>query len=91
VWETTDPDGCRIVLTPARWAHIVERHAELAGSRDAILAAVRFPAAYRSGHEPNEEWYYARGVGPARWVRVVVHYHADVGLITTAFPRGDLP
>ena len=91
MWETTDPDGRRVLLTQPRWRQIAEQHPELASSRDAILAAVALPEASRPGHEPNEVWFYARSVGPSGWVRVVVHYHESVGSITTAFPRRDLP
>ena len=89
--ETTDPDGRRVLLTQSRWRHIAEQHPELASSRDAILTAVALPVASRPGHEPNEEWFSARGVGGSGWVRVVGHYHESVGSITTAFPRRDLP
>lgn len=91
MWQTVDPDGRGVVLTPERWRHIVERHAELALNRENILAAVAAPEARRHGHEQDEEWFYGRGFGPSRWVRVVVHYEGAKGSITTAFPRRALP
>lgn len=91
MWETSDRQARRVLLTHVRWRHIAERHPELSSSREAILAAVSSPEEWRRGHESNEEWFYARGVGPSLWVRVVVHYHDDVGSITTAFPRRELP
>ncbi len=91
MWETADPDGRRVVLTFAQWRHVVERHPELASNREQILATVADPADRRNGHEANEEWFYGRGVGPSRWIRVVVHYAQGEGSITTAFPRRTLP
>ncbi len=91
VWETTDPEGVRVLLTGSTWRHIVHRHPELERSRAAILGAVRFPETTRSGHARNEEWFYGRSAGPTRWVRVVVHYHDDRDLITTAIPRTEVP
>jgi len=91
MWETTDPDGRRVLLAQPRWRQIAEQHPELTSTRDASLAAVALPEASRPGHEPNEVWFSARSVGPSGWVRVVVHYHESVGSITTAFPRRALP
>ena len=59
MWETTDRDGRRVLLTQPRWRHIADRHPELASSRVAILAAVASPVASRPGHQPSEEWFYA--------------------------------
>jgi hypothetical protein len=91
VWETIDPDGRRVLLTAARWQHIVERRPLFDSALHEILAAVTYPCARRPGHRSNEEWFYGAGFGPTRWVRVVVHYEASLGSITTAFPRRDLP
>jgi hypothetical protein len=91
MWETVDPDGRRVVLTFERWRHIVARHPELADLRDAILDAVATPREHHAGHERNEEWFYAHGQGPTRFVRVVVHFGEASGRITTAFPRRRVP
>ena len=32
-----------------------------------------------AGHEAGEEWFYRRGAGPSRWMRVVVHYERGSG------------
>ena len=91
MWETIDPDGRRVLLTFARWLHIVERRPVFESALHEILAAVAEPSIRRPGHAPNEEWFYGTGFGPSRWVRVVVHYEGSIGSITTAFPRRDLP
>lgn len=56
-----------------------------------VLEAVRIPDRRRAGHEPNEEWFYREGVGPSRWIKVVVIYEADRGSVITAFPRRAFP
>ena len=79
------------MLSPDRWAHVVEEHAELDGLEAAVLGAVERPDRRIRGREPTEEWYYGGGVGPSRWIKVVVHYEGDVGRIVTAFPRRRFP
>ncbi len=91
MWETRDPDGRRVILTLHRWRHIVDRHAELAELREAILRAVRQPVHRLPGLDAHEQWFYGQGFGPSRFVRVVVHFHEGIGRITTAFPRRRFP
>ena len=91
VWQTRDPDGRLVLLTFARWQHVLEDHPELADARGAILAVVAEPAAHVRGRDYNEEWFYGQGFGPSRFVRVVVHFRNEVGTVTTAFPRRRFP
>ena len=91
VWETTDPDGRRVRLRPRAWLHILDQHAELHDSRDAILRAVTRPDERLPGRELGEEWYYATGFGGTDRLKIVVHYEGEVGFIVTAFPRSVLP
>jgi hypothetical protein len=78
-------------LTQERWAHIELGHPELGGIVDGVLATVASPHMRRSGRGPNEEWFYRRGVGPSRWLKVVVLYEGSRGFIVTAHPRRSLP
>jgi hypothetical protein len=39
----------------------------------------------------NEEWFYLGGVGPSRWLKVVVLYERELGWVVTAFPRRSFP
>lgn len=88
-----DPTGRTVVLDSAAWAHIIrpDGHPEMEPLRDAILQAVQAPAASRPGTRPGQEWFYGAGVGPSRFVRVVVAYEGERGRIVTAFPRRSLP
>jgi hypothetical protein len=91
VWETTDPDGRRVLLASERWLHVTEEHDELREELSAILDGLAHPARRRRGREPSEEWFYLSGPGPTRFVKVVVHYESGEGRIVTAFPRRRFP
>ena len=91
MWETTDPDGRRVVLSFSRWRHILDKHGELNGQRETVLEAVAHPEERLPGRTEYEEWFYGRMTRPSRWMRVVVHYGSDRGLIVTAFPRRLIP
>jgi hypothetical protein len=91
VWETIDPQGRRVVLTHLRWLHICARHGELDLEPDVLLDAVARPDRRAPGRGRSEEWFYRHGVGPSRWIRVVVHYEQERSLIVTAFPRRSFP
>jgi hypothetical protein len=91
VWETSDPDGRRVVLSAERWLHILDDHEELADELHAILRGLGAPARRRLGRWPDEEWFYLTGLGPSRYVKVVVHYVRGEGRVITAFPRRAFP
>lgn len=91
MWETTDPDGRTVVLSFSRWRHIVDRHDELRGYRGAVLEAVAHPEERLPGRRAHEEWFYGQMARPSGWIRVVVHYESDRGLVVTAFPRRLIP
>jgi hypothetical protein len=68
----TGPSGRTVVLSAERWVHITTRHPELCTYRADVLAAVRRPTSRVPGRRPDEEWFYRRGAGPRRWLKVVV-------------------
>ena len=84
-----DPDGRRVELTEERWEHVLEpdRHPELEPYQAEVLQAVSTPDHRESGRRANEEWFFRRGVGPSRWLQVVVAYERERGWIVTAFAR----
>lgn len=91
MWEVVDPDGRVVVLDWPGWQHVLRRHPDLGVQRRVVLETVADPAARRRGRAHGEDWFYARGVGPSAWLRVVVHYEGDRGLIVTAFARRSFP
>jgi len=91
VWETRDPEGRLVVLSWAGWHHTLRKHWDLDVPRETLLDAVANPDARHPGRSTGEEWFYVLDVGPSVWLKVVVHYDHDRGLIVTAFARRSFP
>jgi hypothetical protein len=91
VWEVRDPDWRRVVLTEEGWLHILERHHEMEFLLSEIIDAVETPTRRIPGRYGYEEWFYGRGAGPAKWLKVSVHSDHGEGRIVTAFPRRAFP
>jgi hypothetical protein len=69
----------------------VARHPELAGHVAWLISAVQAPDSVHRGRFPGQEWLYLAEAGPSRWLKVIVDYDGDRGLIITAFPRRAKP
>ncbi len=85
--ETTDPAGERVVLDETVWREkIVRDHPEIAAHRKDALRAVSTPdhVAADPSFEARKR-YYARGVGPSRWLLVVVSYEQTPARIVSVF------
>ncbi len=85
--ETTDPDGARVILKDEVWREkIVRDHPEIAEHRADVLRAVFAPNHVASDLIFEQRTrYYARGVGPSRWLLVVVSYEQTPARIVSAF------
>lgn len=85
--ETIDPDGILVVLTDAVWSgKIVRDHQEIEAYRAEILDTVSAPDHVTSDPDFEErKRYYARDVGPSRWLLVVVSYEQTPARIVSAF------
>jgi hypothetical protein len=85
--ETTDPNGARVVLRDEVWREkIVRDHPEIAECKSDVLRAVSVPDHVVS--DPifeGRKRYYAQGVGPSRWLLVVVSYEQAPARIVSAF------
>lgn len=83
---TSDRSPARaIVLTPEGWAHIRRRHPELTGYRDDIVQVVAAPDATTRDRRYPQRWrFYRLGLGPSRWLAVVVDFAEDPARIVTA-------
>lgn len=91
MWETTDPEGRHVALDRSGWNHIRREHPDLDVPPEAVVSTVHEPDERIAGRGAGEEWFYRRGAGPSAWMKVVVHYEGDRGLIVTAFPRRSFP
>jgi predicted ester cyclase len=85
--ETADPDGFRVILKDEIWREkLVRDHPEIAEHRADVLRTVSAPDHVAS--DPifeQRKRYYARGVGPSRWLLVVVSYEQTPARIVSAF------
>jgi len=85
--EATDPDGRRLVLADAVWRDkIVRDHPEIDTHLSDVLQAVTKPDHVAA--DPNfagRTRYYLQGVGPSRWLLVVVSYEQVPARIVSAF------
>jgi hypothetical protein len=86
-----DQKGRVVELTAERWAHVLERHPELATEQQSVLDAVTKPVREHPGRRPNERWLYVEGSGPSRLLKVVVAYEGARGWVVTALPRRRFP
>jgi hypothetical protein len=85
--ETNDPDGARVVLKDEVWREkIVRDHPEIADHRGKVLRAVSAPDhVVPDSIFKQRTRYYAHGVGPSRWLLVVVSYEQTPARIVSAF------
>lgn len=83
--ETIDPAGDRVVLEVAGWQQIIDEHPELEPHRDALLAIVAKPDHRGSDPRPGRKRYWRRGLGPSRWLMVVVDYESVPARVVTAY------
>ena len=90
--ETTMPDATRVVLFTDTWhQHILdprEGHGELATHLEAVLATVSTPDHREPDPFERRERFYKRGVGPSRWLMVVVSFEQKPPRIVTALGYG---
>lgn len=80
-----DPDGRTVVLDEEGWEHILHEHPELALYQDEIILTVRSPAHRSPDPRPGRERYYRIGLGPSRWLFVVVDFNETPARIVTAY------
>ncbi|WP_249012280.1 DUF4258 domain-containing protein [Conexibacter sp. DBS9H8] len=80
-----DPDGRTVQLTADAWAHVLVTHAEIEPYRDHVLEAVAKPDHRELDPRPGRERFWALGLGPSRWLRVVVDFSEAPAQVVTAF------
>jgi hypothetical protein len=80
-----DPDGRAVVLLERMWAgKIAPDHPELARYQEEVLETVSDPDHVEPDPRVERQRYYRRGLGPSRWLLVVVSYEQKPGRIVTA-------
>ena len=90
--HATTPDARRVVLFADTWhEHILDPragHRELATHLDAVLATVSMPDHREPDPFERRERFYKEGVGPSRWLMVVVCFEQEPARIVTALGYG---
>jgi hypothetical protein len=75
VGRVRDRDGREVVLLARIWEEKISRdHPELGGHLEAVLSVVQRPDHVEHDVLPERWRYYARLLGPSRWLAVVVSY-----------------
>jgi len=85
--ETTDPHGAGVVLLRRVWeGKTLRDHAELANHLPDVLRTIAEPDHVATDPSSfSRTRYYSRGVGPSRWLLVVVSYEQQPARIISAF------
>jgi hypothetical protein len=90
--SAVSPQGRTIELTERKWAY-VQRHVEMRGELDLLLAAIRTPDFQEPDPRPGRERYWLRTqpLFPFPWLRAVVQLKGDVDHVVTAFGQNNEP
>jgi hypothetical protein len=90
--ETVTPEGARVVLFEDTWSlHILnphDGHAELEPHLKAVLGTLESPDYWEREAWADRERFFKAGVGPSRWLMVVVDSAEEPARVVTAFAYG---
>lgn len=90
--ETTTPEGVRVVLFQDTWQEHILRpesgHGELEPHLHAVLEAVSSPDHREADSWAHRQRFFKRGVGPSRWLMVVLDFQQEPARIVTALGYG---
>ncbi len=83
--EIRDSEGRHVVLLTRIWAEkITVDHPELRDHLDDVVNTVAAPDHAEADPRVGRARYYRRGVGPSRWLLVVVSFEQEPGRVITA-------
>jgi hypothetical protein len=83
--RVADRLGREVVLLDRIWqSKILRDHPEMVGHLDAVVATVQAPEHVEPDPTVERERLYRRGVGPSRWLLVVVSFEQTPGRVITA-------
>ena len=90
--SATDPDGRLVVFDAGTRLHLSLGRPELVDEHELILGTVAHPDHRIDDAIPGREHFYRRHVDPRRWLRVVVDFNDEPGVVTALVqenpPRG---
>jgi hypothetical protein len=73
-----------VVLSAATWAHIVSEHPDMARFLTGIMLTAVAPEIALDDPRPGRKRHFRAGLGPSRWLRVVVDFNNRPPRIVTA-------
>jgi hypothetical protein len=87
-----EPEGRTVEITEKAWRHVCD-HGEMTTHFDQIKETISHPAHIEDDVRPGRVRYYRQGIGPTRWLRVVISYEDDptIGRLVTAFGHSNDP
>ncbi len=90
--KAISPQKRTIEITERKWAYI-QRHVEMRGELELLLAAIRQPDLQEPDPCPGRERYWLHTQPPFRfrWLRAVVQFEGDVDRVVTAFGQDNEP
>jgi hypothetical protein len=78
-------------MTAKTWGHIVGDKEDMADHEEAVLRIIDSPDFREDDPRPGRERFFRRGVGPERWMRVVVEFAGEKDRVVTAFGQTNDP
>ena len=79
------------MLDEEGWGHVVARHPEMAPYPAVVMATVASPDHREEDPRPPRERFWRHGMGPARWMFVVVDFADEPARVLTAYGRAEDP
>jgi hypothetical protein len=79
------PEGRTVVITDAVWGHVITRHENMAPYLSHVLQAIRVPDHREPDVRAGRERLFRRGLGPQRWLRVVIEFAPGFDQVVTTF------
>lgn len=92
LFETTDPEGTKVICTEAQWnEHVVDRHQYMNGKDKQAKETIEQPdAIYKDEKHLDRNVYYRKQPNKKFYLKVVVRIAGGVGEVITAFPADKL-
>ncbi len=66
-------------------AHVLAEHNDMDGQLASVVATIEQPGFIETDRRPGRELYFRRGLGPSRWLRVIVAFDLEPPELVTAF------
>jgi hypothetical protein len=90
--NAASPQGRTVEPSERKWAY-VQRHVEMRGELELLLAAIRRPDLQEPDPRPGRERYRLRTQPPFRfrWLTVAVQFDNDADRVVTAFGQDNTP